>query len=75
MKAEKCTLSAEGFEAYRFPGTICPEKTIMAVGGASCDEKTSVAMSGFLRKSGYNVLVLGFYMWSGKKRSNIYMEV
>ena len=49
---ERCTLSQEGFEARWFPGTICLEKAIIAVGGASCDERTSIAMSGFLRKRG-----------------------
>ena len=58
MKPEKCTLSGEGFEARWFPGTISPDKAVIAVGGASCDEKTSIAMSGFLRRHGYNVLVL-----------------
>ena len=53
MEAERCALPGEGFEAHWFPGTICPEKAIIAVGGASCDERTSAAMSGFLGKKTY----------------------
>ena len=75
MEAEKCTLARDGFVANWFPGTICPDKAIIAVGGASCDEKTSVAMSGFLRKRGYNVLVLGFYMWDGLPKDLVSIPV
>ena len=72
---EKCTLLREGFEAHWFPGTICPEKAIIEVGGTSCDERTSIAMSGFLRKRGYNVLVLGFYMWKGLPKDPVSIPV
>lgn len=72
---ERCTLSREGFEARWFPGTICREKAIIAVGGASCDERTSIAMSGFLRKRGYSVLVLGFYMWKGLPKDLVSIPV
>lgn len=60
-----CTLEKEGFIAHYFPGTKEVNKAIIAVGGASCGEKTSIAMSGYLRNAGYNVLVLGFYLWKG----------
>lgn len=64
-----CSLEKEGFIAHYFPGTKETNKAIIAVGGASCDEKTSIAMSGFLRKEGYNVLVLGFYLWKGLSKN------
>ena len=69
MKEIVCSLENEGFKAHYFPGTKEPYKAIIAVGGASCDEKTSIAMSGYLRKEGYNVLVLGFYMWKGLSKN------
>lgn len=64
-----CTLENEGFIAHYYPGTKETNKAIIAVGGASCDEKMSIAMSGFLRKEGYNVLVLGFYLWKGLSKN------
>lgn len=69
LKEIVCSLENEGFKAHYFPGSKEPNKAIIAVGGASCDEKTSIAMSGYLRKEGYNVLVLGFYMWKGLSKS------
>lgn len=75
MEIERCTLSREGFEARWFPGTICLEKAIIAVGGASCDERTSVLMSRFIREAGYNVLVLGFYMWKGLPKDLVSIPV
>lgn len=71
---ERCILEKHGFEGIFFPGTISPDKVIIAAGGASCDEKTSVSMSGFLRKAGYNVLVLGFYLWKGLSKDYRGME-
>lgn len=65
MQEIECTLEKEGFRAHYYPGTKERNKAIIAVGGASCNEKTSIAMSGFLRRAGYNVLVLGFYLWKG----------
>lgn len=65
MTEIKCTLENDGFIAHFYPGTKENNKAIIAVGGASCDEKTSIAMSGYLRREGYNVLVLGFYLWKG----------
>ena len=62
---ERCTLKDNGFVGIYYPGSISINKAIIATGGASCDEKTSVLMSRFLRNAGYNVLVLGFYMWEG----------
>lgn len=67
-RAEKCTISKQGFNAYYYAGSKFPDKAIICVGGASCDEKTSIAMSGFIRRAGYNVLVLGFYMWKGMSK-------
>lgn len=58
-------LDEYGFEARYYPGRISSAKAIIAAGGASCDEKSSIAMSRYLRKAGYNVLVLGFYAWDG----------
>lgn len=62
---ERCTLKKDGFEGIYFKGKRSPEKVVIAAGGASCDEKTSVYMSRYLRRAGYNVLVLGFYLWKG----------
>ena len=62
---EKLSLDEHGFEAKYYQGRLSPEKAIIATGGASCDERSSVAMSRYLRQAGYNVLVLGFYMWDG----------
>ena len=72
---ERCTLEKNGFEGIYFPGSISPEKAIIAVGGASCDEKTSILMSRFLRNAGYNVLVLGFYLWKGLPKDLIHVPV
>ena len=62
---ERCNLNEHGFAACYYPGTIFTNKAVIAAGGASCDENSSVVMSRYLRKAGYNVLVLGFYMWEG----------
>lgn len=64
-----CSLEKEGFIAHYYPGTKETNKAIIFVGGASCNEKTSIAMSGYLRKEGYNVLVLGFYLWKGLSKN------
>ena len=48
---------------------------IISVGGASCDEKTSIAMSEVLRKAGYNILVLGFYMWKGMTKNLVSIPI
>lgn len=64
-----CTLEKEGFMAHYYPGSKDKNKAIISVGGASCDEKTSIAMAGFLRRAGYNVLVLGFYLWKGLSKN------
>ena len=69
MDEIRCTLEKEGFIAHYYPGTKETNKAIISVGGASCDEKTSIAMAGFLRKAGYNVLVLGFYLWKGLSKN------
>jgi len=72
---ERCSLEKNGFEAVYFPGTISPEKAVISVGGASCDEKLSISMYGFLRKAGYNVLVLGFYIWKGLPKDLVQIPV
>jgi len=72
---ERCTLEKNGFEAVYFPGTISPEKAIISVGGSNCDENRSIIMSGFLRKAGYNVLVLGFYIWKGLPKDLVQIPV
>ncbi len=64
-----CSLEKEGFIAHYFPGTKETSKAIIFVGGASCNERTSISMSGYLRKEGYNVLVLGFYLWKGLSKN------
>lgn len=64
-----CTLEEEGFRAHYYPGNKETNKAIIVVGGASCNEKTSIAMSGYLRREGYNVLVLGFYLWKGLSKN------
>lgn len=72
---ERCTLEKNGFIADYYPGTKSPEKAIISVGGASCDEKTSIAMSNYLRDAGYNVLVLGFYLWKGLGKDLVQVPV
>lgn len=62
---ERCTVEKNGFAGIFYQGTKSPEKVIIAAGGASCDEKAGISMSRYLRNAGYNVLVLGFYMWKG----------
>jgi hypothetical protein len=72
---ERCTLKYNGFVGIYYPGSISINKAIIATGGASCDEKTSVLMSRFLRNAGYNVLVLGFYMWEGLPKELVSIPV
>nr|MCR5675312.1 hypothetical protein [Lachnospiraceae bacterium] len=72
---QRCTLQEHGFAGVFFPGTVAREKAIIAAGGASCDEKTSISMSRFLRKAGYNVLVLGFYLWEGLSKKLVSIPV
>ncbi len=72
---ERLSIKSEGFNAIYFQGTIYPEKVIICVGGASCDEKTSIVMSRYLRNAGYNVLVLGFYMWKGMSKNLVSIPV
>lgn len=69
MTEIRCSIEKEGFIAHYFPGTKEKNKAIIAVGGASCNEATCVAMSGYLRRAGYNVLVLGFYLWQGLSKN------
>lgn len=66
---ERCSLEKEGFIANYYSGNYEVDKAIISVGGASCDEKTSIAMAEFLIKEGYNVLVLGFYLWKGLSKN------
>lgn len=61
----KCTLEKEGFIANYYEGSFETEKAIIIVGGAWCSEKTTLATADYLIKAGYNVLVLGFYLWKG----------
>jgi BAAT / Acyl-CoA thioester hydrolase C terminal. len=72
---ERCTLNEHGFVGLYFPGTHSHEKAVIAAGGASCDEKTSVSMCRYLRKAGYNVLVLGFYLWEGLPKDLVAIPV
>lgn len=72
---ERCRIAKNGFEGIWSPGTKHPEKAIIAVGGASCDEKTSVLMSRYLRRAGYNVLIVGFYMWKGLSKDLVCIPV
>ena len=72
---ERCTLERNGFEGIYFEGKKSPDKVIIAAGGASCDEKTSVYMSEYLRRAGYNVLVLGFYLWKGLSKDLVSIPV
>lgn len=71
----RCTLEKNGFEGIFFEGKHSPEKVIISVGGASCDEKSSVYMSRYLRRAGYNVLVLGFYLWKGLPQNLVSIPV
>ena len=72
---ERCTLERNGFEGIYFAGKRSHEKVIIAVGGASCDERSSVFMSRYLRRAGYNVLVLGFYLWKGLPQNLVSIPV
>ena len=72
---ERCTLENQGFAGIYFPGSRSPQKAIIAPGGASCDEKTSISMCRYLRQAGYNVLVLGFYLWEGLPKDLIRIPV
>ena len=72
---ERCTRMEHGFEGIYFPGTRSSNIAIIAVGGASCDEQTSVSMSRYLRQAGYNVLVLGFYLWEGLPKELVSIPV
>ncbi len=72
---ERCSLKKDGFEGIYFEGKRSPEKAIIAVGGASCDEKTSVYMSRYLRRAGYNVLVMGFYLWKNLPQQMVSIPV
>lgn len=72
---ERCTLEKNGFTGIWFRGTKSPEKAIIAAGGASCDEKTSISMCRYLRNGGYNVLVLGFYLWDGLPKNLVQIPV
>lgn len=72
---ERCTLEEQGFMGLWYPGSYRPGKAIIACGGASCDEKTSIAMCRYLREAGYNVLVLGFYLWKGLPKDLIQIPV
>ncbi len=69
MNEIRCSLEKEGFIAYYFPGTREKNRAIIVVGGASRNEATCVSMSGYLRRAGYNVLVLGFYLWKGLSKN------
>ena len=72
---ERCTLEEHGFTGIYFPGTRSPDIAVISVGGASCDEQTSVSMSRYLRQAGYNVLVLGFYLWEGLSKELVSIPV
>ena len=72
---ERCTLEKNGFIGIYYEGTKSPEKAVIAAGGASCDEKTSVSMCRYLRNAGYNVLVLGFYLWKGLPKELVSIPV
>ena len=72
---ERCTLEKHGFVGVYYPGTRSGNKAVIAVGGASCDEKTSVAMCRYIREAGYNVLVLGFYLWDGLPKEMVSIPV
>ena len=72
---KRCTLENNGFIGIWYEGTKSPEKAIIAAGGASCGEKTSVSMCRYLRNAGYNVLVLGFYLWKGLPKELVSIPV
>lgn len=69
IKMKRCTLKERGFIGYYYSGNIQKEKAVIAVGGTSCDEKISVALAQHLIDAGYNVLVLGFYLWKGLSKN------
>lgn len=72
---ERCTREKQGFVGVYFPGDRAHDKAIIATGGASCDEQTSISMCRYLREAGYNVLVLGFYLWDGLPKEMVSIPV
>jgi len=72
---ERLTRKDNGFEGIYIPGTISPEKVIIAVGGSFCNEETSMLMCRYIRKAGYNVLLLGYYMWEGLPKNLVSIPV
>ena len=72
---KRCSLEKYGFIGVYFSGKKFSETAIIAAGGASCDKKTSISMCRYLRKAGYNVLVLGFYMWNGMSKELVSIPV
>ena len=76
MDDYKCTLEKEGYLAHYYPGSKYNKCAIIAAAGSNCGEQTSLAMFEYLRKQGFNVLVLGYYLWPklSKKLVNIPLE-
>ncbi|MBE6123563.1 MAG: hypothetical protein E7190_12745 [Erysipelotrichaceae bacterium] len=59
------SLKEDGFQAYWFEGTVHKDKAIIWMHGSGMNEKHCIADSEYIRKAGYSVLVLGFYLWKG----------
>ena len=62
-------LKEDGFEARWFEGTGHKEKVIIWMHGSGMNEKYCLADSEYMRKAGYSVLVLGFYLWKGMPKA------
>ena len=58
----------DGFQAYWFEGTTHKDRAIIWMHGSGMNEKHCLADSEYLRKTGYSVLVLGFYFWKGMSK-------
>ncbi|OUM65977.1 hypothetical protein PIROE2DRAFT_59630 [Piromyces sp. E2] len=72
---ERLTVKDNGFEGMYIPGTISPDKVIIATGGSFCNEEVSLLMCRYIRKAGYTVLLLGYYMWEGLQKDLVSIPV
>ena len=63
MCKQSFNLEKDGFVGELYPGTRCPGKAILYVGGAGCSRKMTLMMGNYLVDAGFTVLFLGFYLW------------
>lgn len=65
MIYKEFNLQDDGFKGTFYEGSSNRDKVVIYLGGAGLNEKITNNSSRFLRKSGYSVLVVGFYFWKG----------